>query len=50
MKCCALCNEELEAINFQQGEAVELDNGEHWHVDCYTEYFGEAPVELLEAV
>lgn len=50
MKCCALCNETIEATEFQFGEAVELDTGEFWHVECYTEYFGEAPTQLLEAV
>jgi hypothetical protein len=51
MKCCALCNEEISKLEFQTREAVELDNGEFWHVECYTEYYGETPLEgMLEAV
>lgn len=50
MKCCALCNEAIDAVEFQSGEAVELDNGEFWHVECYTEYYDEAPLGVLEAV
>ncbi len=51
MKCCAMCNEEIGALEFTNAEAVELDNGEFWHVECYTEYYGESPLEgVLEAV
>lgn len=50
MNCCALCNEDIEDIEFESGEAIELDD-EFWHVECYTEYFGEPPaIEVLEAV
>jgi hypothetical protein len=45
-----MCNEEIGNMEFQVGEAVELDNEEFWHVECYTEYYGEAPLGLLEAV
>jgi len=51
MKCCALCNEAVDSVELEFGDAVELDNGEYWHYECYTEYFGEAPsVGLAEAV
>lgn len=50
MKCCALCNEAIDPVEFEGGEAVELDNGEFWHVECYTEYYDEAPIGVLEAV
>ena len=47
MACCALCNEHINDSEYKFGEAVGLENGEHWHVECYTEYFGEAPLEEL---
>jgi hypothetical protein len=40
-----LCNENIEAVEFQFGDAYDLE-GEYWHVECYAEYFEEA----LEAV
>ena len=51
MKCCTLCNETINPVEFEFDDAVELDNGEFWHAECYTEYFGESPTAgLLEAV
>ncbi len=40
-KQCTLCNEHIEASEFQFGEAYELED-EYWHAECYAEYFGEA--------
>ena len=40
MKQCTLCNEHIEDVEFQFGEAYELDD-EYWHAECYAEYFGE---------
>ena len=37
---CSLCNEFFEQIDIELGEIVTIED-EHWHVDCYTEYFGE---------
>lgn len=37
---CTLCNEDIEKVDFEFGEAVDLD-GEYWHTECYAEYFGE---------
>jgi hypothetical protein len=38
---CTLCNEHIEEVDFQFGDAVETD-GEYWHGECYSEYFDEA--------
>ena len=48
MAHCALCNESFEPIAFELGEVVQIED-EYWHVECYTEYFGEVP-ETDEAV
>jgi len=45
MKQCTLCNEHIEDVDFEFGEAVDLE-GEYWHAECYQEYFGE----ILETV
>ena len=45
MKQCTLCNEHIEDVDFEFGEAVDLE-GEYWHAECYQEYFGE----VLETV
>jgi len=45
MKQCTLCNEHIEDVDFEFGEAVDLE-GECWHAECYYEYFGE----VLETV
>jgi hypothetical protein len=41
MPHCALCNESIEPISLELGEAYEID-GEYWHAECYAEYFDEA--------
>ncbi len=38
---CTLCNEHIEDIDLQFGDAVEVDE-EYWHAECYAEYFDEA--------
>lgn len=38
---CTLCNEHIEQVDFDFGDAVELDE-EYWHAECYAEYFDEA--------
>lgn len=38
---CTLCNEYIEEVDFQFGDALEVD-GEYWHAECYAEYFDEA--------
>jgi hypothetical protein len=45
MNHCALCNEDITDIELEFGDAIEVDE-EHWHAECYAEYFDEA----LEAV
>ncbi len=47
MKQCTLCNEHIEDVEFEFGDAYELDD-EYWHAECYAEYFGE-PLEVEEA-
>jgi len=42
---CTLCNEHIDPVEFELDEAFEVE-GEYWHAECYTEYFGE----VLEAV
>jgi hypothetical protein len=42
---CALCNEYIEPIELELGDAKIVD-GEYWHTDCYAEYYDE---ELAEA-
>ena len=37
---CALCNEHIDGVELQFGDAIELDN-EYWHIECYAEYFDE---------
>jgi hypothetical protein len=37
---CTLCNEHIEEVEVEFGDAVEVD-GEYWHADCFAEYFGE---------
>jgi hypothetical protein len=49
---CALCNEQIEDIEVELGEVRTL-NGEHWHAECFIEYFGdvfEDEGEVLEEV
>ena len=41
MHKCTLCNEHIEDVDFQFGDAVEVDE-ECWHVECYAEYFDVA--------
>ncbi|MCH7910625.1 MAG: hypothetical protein IIB38_13545 [Candidatus Hydrogenedentes bacterium] len=38
---CSLCNEAFEQIEIELGEIITIDD-EHWHVDCYAEYFEES--------
>ena len=48
VKCimqCTLCNEHIEDIEIQFGDAVETD-GEFWHAECFAEYFGEVYEEV----
>jgi len=40
MKQCALCNEQIEDVLIQFGDAIKAQ-GEFWHAECYEEYFGE---------
>lgn len=40
MKQCALCNEQIEDVLIEFGDAVKI-RGEYWHAECYEEYFGE---------
>ena len=35
---CTLCNEHIEPVEVQFGDAVEVE-GEYWHIECYAEYF-----------
>jgi len=42
MKRCALCNEHIEDVLVQFGDAIKAQ-GEFWHAECYEEYFGEVP-------
>jgi hypothetical protein len=35
---CTLCNEHIEDIELEFGDAVEVDD-EYWHAECYAEYF-----------
>ena len=42
---CALCNEAIEEIHLELGEVRELD-GEHWHAECFAEYFEETLEEV----
>ena len=35
---CALCNEHIDDVELQFGDAVEFDE-EYWHTECYAEYF-----------
>jgi len=35
---CTLCNEHIEEVEFQFGDAVDVDE-EYWHIECYAEYF-----------
>ena len=47
---CTLCNEYIEEIEFEFGDAVKIEEEtveECWHIECYYEYFEEA---LPEAV
>lgn len=37
---CTLCNEHISEVEFEVGEAYELED-ECWHAECYAEYFGE---------
>ena len=37
---CTLCNEQIEDVDLQNGDVVEV-NGEYWHPECFSEYFGE---------
>lgn len=46
MKQCTLCNEYITEVEFEFGDAVQVEE-EYWHADCYCEYFDEA---LPEAV
>lgn len=38
MQKCTLCNEDIDESLFETGEALDID-GEHWHTECYDEYF-----------
>lgn len=40
MHQCTLCNEYIEEVELEFGDALEID-GEYWHGECYAEYFGE---------
>ncbi|MBP8130204.1 MAG: hypothetical protein KA184_11555 [Candidatus Hydrogenedentes bacterium] len=42
---CQLCNEHIEDVEFQFGDAFEVD-GEFWHGECFAEYFGEVYEEV----
>ena len=44
---CTLCNEHIEDVDFQFNDAIDLD-GEYWHAECYSEYFGVEIDEVLE--
>lgn len=45
MQKCTLCNEHIDDVALEFGEAIELE-GEYWHDECFAEYFDEQ----LEAV
>jgi hypothetical protein len=42
---CTLCNEHIEDVEIQFGDAVQLDK-EYWHAECYAEYFDLALEEV----
>lgn len=37
---CSLCNESFEQAEIELGEVITIDD-EHWHAECYAEYFDE---------
>jgi hypothetical protein len=37
---CALCNEAIEQVEIDFGDAFQLEE-EFWHTECYAEYFDE---------
>ena len=43
---CAFCNENIEREDMELGEVVCIE-GNYWHSDCFTEYFGISPDEAL---
>ena len=45
---CALCNEHIEAVELQFGDAIEVDD-ECWHIECYAEYF-DLVLDMAQAV
>ena len=44
---CTLCNEYIQDIEFEFGDAVMLEDDECWHIECYYEYFDEALPEAI---
>jgi len=37
---CRLCNEHIDDVDVQFNGVVEIE-GEYWHGECFSEYFGE---------
>lgn len=35
---CTLCNEWIEPVELQFGDAYVIE-GEYWHKECFSEYF-----------
>ena len=42
---CALCNEPIEEVELEFGDVCTVDD-EHWHVECFAEYFDLALEEV----
>ncbi len=42
---CTLCNEHIDEVELQFGEAIKIDE-ECWHAECYAEYFDVADVAV----
>ena len=42
---CTLCNEEIEQITMDFGDAFKVDD-EYWHAECFAEYFDEVLEEV----
>jgi hypothetical protein len=47
MHQCALCNETIEEVDIELGE-VQIIGDEHWHLDCYAEYFDDSLEDAYE--
>jgi recombinational DNA repair protein (RecF pathway) len=46
---CAFCNETIQQVDFDFGDVHVVDD-EHWHADCYAEYFDEPMDEEMEVL